>query len=78
MGLEGTGRSLLVIGLVLVLLGGLLMLAGQVSGHSPLGRLPGDIVLRWGNGVVFVPLATSLLLSVFLTLLLNLIASLHR
>jgi hypothetical protein len=78
MGLEAVGRSLLVIGLVLVLMGGILALAGRIPSLKMLGRLPGDIVLHWGNSTVFVPLATSVLLSVVLTLILNLIATLLR
>lgn len=77
-GLDGIGRSLLLIGFVLVLLGTLLVLAGRIPALSALGRLPGDFEFRWGSGVVFVPLATCLLLSVVLTLLLNLIASLRH
>jgi len=40
----------------------------------PLGRLPGDIVVQRGPVTCVFPLATSLLLSVLLTLLLNLLA----
>ena len=76
MGLEEIGRTLLVIGLVLVLLGAVLVLAGRIPALSLFGRLPGDIVVRRGNGIVFIPLATSLLLSVVLTLLLNLVVNL--
>ena len=56
------GKGLVVIGLLIALVGVLLM-AGV-----PLGRLPGDIVIRRGNGTFYFPLATSILVSVILTL----------
>ncbi len=65
------GRTLLVIGLVLAGLGGLLLLAGSVPW---LGRLPGDISLERGNVRFYAPIATSLLLSLILTVLLNVLA----
>ena len=58
------GKLLLVVGLVIAGIG-LLMMAG-----IPFGRLPGDIVIRRGNGTFYFPLATSILLSIILTLLL--------
>lgn len=58
------GKILLVAGLVLAGVGALLMLG------LPLGRLPGDIVYRRDNLTVYVPIATSVLVSVALTLLL--------
>jgi hypothetical protein len=58
------GKLLLVAGLVIAGIG-LLMMAG-----IPFGRLPGDIVIRRGNGTFYFPLATSILLSIILTLLL--------
>jgi hypothetical protein len=58
------GKLLLVVGLVIAGVG-LLMMAG-----IPFGRLPGDIVIRRGSGTFYFPLATSILLSIILTLLL--------
>jgi len=58
------GKLFLVVGLVIAGIG-LLMMAG-----IPFGRLPGDIVIRRGNGTFYFPLATSILLSIILTLLL--------
>lgn len=65
-GLESLGRMLLLLGIVLVLLGGLLLLVGKVPF---LGRLPGDIVIERKNFTFYFPLATSILLSIVLTLL---------
>ena len=63
------GKFLVLVGLLLVILGVVLTLVE----HLPLGHLPGDIVIRRGNWTVYVPIATSLLLSVVLTLILNLL-----
>jgi hypothetical protein len=60
---------LLLIGVTLVFLGGVLLLAGKVPF---LGRLPGDIVIERKNFTFYFPLATSILLSIVLTLILSL------
>jgi hypothetical protein len=60
-------RILILLGLALVVLGLLLAALGRL--HLPLGRLPGDFTWRGRNWVVSFPLATSLLLSVLLSLL---------
>jgi hypothetical protein len=59
------GRALVIAGIVIAGLG-LLMMAGL-----PIGRLPGDIVVRRGNGTFYFPIVTSILLSIILTLLLS-------
>jgi len=65
------GKILLVLGLVMVVLGGILLLAGNAAGKVPwLGRLPGDIFIERGNWRLYAPLGTSVLLSVVLSLLL--------
>lgn len=61
------GRLLVVLGVVIALVGVALMLAGRVPW---LGRLPGDIHIERGNWSFHFPLATSLVISVVLTLLL--------
>ena len=61
------GKLLLIFGAVLLVLGAVLLFAGKF--HLPFGRLPGDFVYRGKNTTVYFPLATSLLLSVILTLL---------
>jgi hypothetical protein len=60
------GKTLIVIGLVIVAVGGVLLLAGRVPW---LGRLPGDIYIQRGNFSFYFPVVTSLLVSVLLTLL---------
>ncbi len=69
------GRVLIIFGLVLAGLGLLLLLAGRVPG---IGRLPGDIVIQTDNVTCFFPLATMLLLSILLTVVLNIAARLFR
>jgi hypothetical protein len=64
----GIGRILIVFGLVLVAAGVLLTIGERLP--IKLGRLPGDILIRGKNSVFYFPLATSLLLSLVLTLLL--------
>ena len=65
------GRLLIVFGGVLVLAGVLVLLVGKL--HLPLGRLPGDIFYRGKNTTFYFPLATSILLSVVLTVILYLV-----
>lgn len=60
------GKTLIVIGLVIVAVGGVLLLAGRVPW---LGRLPGDIYIQRGNFSFYFPLVTSIVVSVLLTLL---------
>jgi hypothetical protein len=57
------GRTLVLIGLGIAGLGLIMMLG------VPFGRLPGDIVVRRGNFSFYFPLATSIVLSIILTLL---------
>ncbi|MCL6638897.1 MAG: DUF2905 family protein [Firmicutes bacterium] len=67
--MESFGRMILFFGLFLVALGGLLLLGGKLFG---LGRLPGDIFIQKGNFSFYFPVVTSILLSLLLTVILNL------
>ena len=67
--MQDLGRVLVAFGLVVVLAGVVLLLAGRVPW---IGRLPGDFVVRRGPVTIYFPLATGLVVSVVLTLLLNL------
>jgi hypothetical protein len=69
-------RFLIFAGLLLVAVGLLALGLGRL--HLPLGRLPGDLSWRGKNWVISFPLATSLLLSVLLSLLLWLVGRLRR
>lgn len=64
---SGIGKLLMIAGAVLLGLGAFLWLGGKIPG---LGRLPGDIVIKRGNFTVYFPLATCILLSVVLSLIL--------
>jgi hypothetical protein len=67
------GKMLLLFGVLMVLLGSVLLVAGHFSGKVPwLGRLPGDIHIERGNWTFYFPLATCLIISVVLTLLFSL------
>jgi hypothetical protein len=61
------GKLLVVFGALIVVAGLVLMLVGRVPF---LGRLPGDIYVQRGNWTFYFPLATSIVLSVVLSLLL--------
>lgn len=63
------GRFLVVLGAIAVVAGAVLMLAPRIPW---LGRLPGDIVINRGPVSVYFPLATSVVISIVLTVLLNL------
>jgi hypothetical protein len=65
------GRVLIGLGLVLVLIGAVVILAGKTG--FPLGRLPGDFTWRGRHTTVYFPLATSIVVSVVLSLVLWLI-----
>ena len=67
--MESFGRIILIFGLFMVALGGLLMIGGKLCG---LGRLPGDIFIQRGNFSYYFPVVTSIVLSLLLTMLLNL------
>jgi hypothetical protein len=69
---SGLGRILIVVGLVVAVIGALLAVG------SPLGRLPGDIALRGDRWSVYIPIGTSILISVVLTLVFALVAALGR
>jgi hypothetical protein len=65
------GKLLLIFGGVIFLLGLIVLLAGRLN--FPLGRLPGDVVFRGKNSVFYFPLATSIVLSILLSLIFYLI-----
>jgi hypothetical protein len=62
----GLGRTLVLLGLALVIAGVLVSVLGR---FTSIGRLPGDIVIRRNNFTFYFPIVTSILLSLFLTLL---------
>jgi hypothetical protein len=62
-----SGRFLIVAGTVIIVIGLFFMLADKI----PLGRLPGDLQLGSGRFRVYIPIATLVLLSVALTIVMN-------
>lgn len=62
------GKLLVILGAMLVVAGVAVMLLGRP--HLPLGRLPGDFLYRGKNTTVYFPLATSVVVSVVLSILL--------
>ena len=76
--MNSLGRLLLGLGVLLALAGGLILLLGRAG--LDLGHLPGDFSWESENGRtrVFVPLGTMLLVSLALTLLVNLLLRLFR
>lgn len=73
--MEALGRLLILVGVFIIILGLILMFAPRL----PLvGRLPGDFSFGDERTRVFIPLGTSILISLLLTIVLNLIAALWR
>ncbi len=68
MDLSGIGRVLLIVAVLVAAVGVLLILAGR----GILPKLPGDIALERRGVRIFIPIGTSILVSVILTLVLNL------
>jgi Protein of unknown function (DUF2905) len=66
--LEGIGKLLISGAVVLLVLGGIFLLLGRFG----LDRLPGDLVFRRGNFTVYAPIGLMIVVSVVLTILLNL------
>ncbi len=66
---EGLGRIILTIGGLLIIIGLVVTVLGRFTG---IGRLPGDIFIQRENFTFYFPLATTILISIILSLLLNL------
>jgi len=66
------GRVLVIFGLLIVIIGALLIFAPKIP---LLGLLPGDIVIRRENFTFYFPVATCIILSVLVTILLRIFRS---
>ena len=73
MGPGAVGRLLVLVGALIVLVGLFLIAVGRLTGGQG-WRLPGDILIRRDHVTVYIPIATSILLSLLLTLALYLIS----
>ncbi|HET9912268.1 MAG TPA: DUF2905 domain-containing protein [Anaerolineales bacterium] len=69
--MENLARYLVIGGVILILIGGGVYLAAKFG--IPLGRLPGDIRIEGKNGSFYFPVVTCILISVILTIIVNLI-----
>jgi hypothetical protein len=67
--IEGLGRILIGVAIVLLVLGGLFLVLGRLG----IDRLPGDLVFKRGNVNVYFPIGLMILLSIVGTILLNLL-----
>ncbi|MFY9559736.1 MAG: DUF2905 domain-containing protein [Terriglobales bacterium] len=70
------GRILVILGITIAVIGVVVILLGRAG--LPLGRLPGDILYKGKNTTFYFPLATSILISVVLSLLLYLVGRFKR
>ncbi|MBI4679689.1 MAG: DUF2905 domain-containing protein, partial [Nitrospirae bacterium] len=68
-GIEYIGKFLIILGMILAAMGGLLLIFKH-TGIPLLGKLPGDIVIKKENFTFYFPLATSIILSIILSLIL--------
>ncbi len=71
--LDFFGKMLLLMGLLMAITGLLLIFLSRVFKSGGFGLLPGDILIKRGNFTFFFPIATGLILSLILTLILNLL-----
>ena len=76
MNLETIGRALMVGGILLFLMGGGLYLSAKFG--FPLGRLPGDIRIEGENGSFYFPITSSILVSVVLTIVVNVVLRIFK
>lgn len=64
------GRTLIALGIVLVVAGGIVLLLGRTGVPFGLGRLPGDILVKREGFTFYLPITTSILVSVVLSAIL--------
>ena len=69
------GRLLIILGFIIVAVGIVILLAGRLPF---IGHLPGDILIRRGGGSFYFPIVTCLLLSLALTVALNVLTLIFR
>lgn len=67
--MQGVGKNIVYLGIMMVLVGFIVILASRLK--IPLGRLPGDIFMQKGKFTLYFPLATSIIVSIILTLFLR-------
>ena len=65
-GIQNIGKLLIVLGVIVMAIGGLLLFSGKIPW---IGRLPGDILIQKKNYTFYFPLATSIIISMIITLI---------
>lgn len=65
-GFENIGKIFVITGFIIIAIGALLILSGKISWF---GRLPGDILIQKRNFTLYFPIATSIIISIVLTLI---------
>lgn len=75
--MNGVGRLLIIAGISLIVIGGIVLLLGRIPGLN-LGKLPGDFSWEKGDVRIIAPIGTMLLISIVLTILLNIFLRLFR
>jgi len=70
-GIQYIGKSLIIVGILIILIGGLLTISGKIP---YIGRLPGDILIQRKNFTFYFPIMTGIILSILLTLIFWLIS----
>ncbi len=73
--MDGIGRALIFVGVAIAVLGMAFVLAPKIP---LLGKLPGDLVFRRGDATFYFPLATSILVSIAVTVILNIAFRIFR
>ena len=69
------GKILVIFAVIIAIVGFLLIALGKIPFF---GKLPGDVVIRRGNSTFFFPIATSIIVSIVLTILINLFLWIFR
>ncbi len=72
---ENIGKALMIMGALILLLG---IIITAASGLPLLGRLPGDIFIHKDGFSFYFPLATSVIISILLTVIINIVGRLLR
>lgn len=69
--MENLAKYFFIFGLIFLFIGGIIWLSNFLP--FKLGKLPGDINLEWEKGKFYFPVTTSIVLSLILTIIINLI-----
>ena len=65
-GIQHVGKFLIILGMIIIAVGGLLLFTGKIP---YIGKLPGDILIQKKNYTIYFPLATSIIISLIITLI---------